>query len=182
MEIFDFKIIEFFHNFAKNTNFIFTRPFEFLTLITEKGFIYYIFALLLFFNGKKKEGVSLFCSLAISSLIVGVVLKNLFQRPRPFWETDKNYYFWWLQLNTFIESGFSFPSGHATLSSAFAFSLIFTLKKPSKYFLLLIPFSVGCARIYLLAHYPSDVFAGFSVGLFCSYFCKKLIQKLAENI
>ena len=95
-------------------------------------------------------------------LLLGAILKRLIGRLRP--------------LNGLIsESGFSFPSQHALMALIF-FSLIMFLfhekikNKPLKYlfvagniFLIIL---VGFSRIYLKAHWFSDIMAGLALGLF----------------
>jgi len=83
-----------------------------------------------------------------------------FHRPRP----DIAYY---------IEHGFSFPSGHATIAVAFygfcAYILVRTASSWSRKVaygvgaLSIIAF-IGVSRIYLGVHYVSDVLAGYAVG------------------
>lgn len=89
------------------------------------------------------------------------LLKILFQRPRPLYPLK------------ITESGYSFPSGHATFSFIFYGTLAYffwltPLPKIVKIgvmaFLILLSFGIGISRIYLRVHYPSDVFAGFCLG------------------
>jgi membrane-associated phospholipid phosphatase len=60
----------------------------------------------------------------------------------------------------------SFPSGHT--SAAFALATFFALywpHKPWHWLLALLAFSVGCARVYLLQHFITDVYAGMLLGV-----------------
>lgn len=86
--------------------------------------------------------------------------KIFFQRPRP--------------TNALIEmSDFSFPSGHATMSIVFfvLMILIFQNEIKSKFFryifvaiCTLLFLLIGFSRVYLNAHWLSDVLAGFILG------------------
>jgi undecaprenyl-diphosphatase len=98
----------------------------------------------------------------ISGALLNNLLKIFFGRPRP---TTAEHLF----LHTF-----SFPSGHAMLTAIVCLSLgalvagmepnrkirIYTLAVA-----MLITFLVGASRVYLGAHYPTDVLAGWTAGL-----------------
>ena len=83
---------------------------------------------------------------------------------------------YWARLrppdSVFIETGFSFPSGHATAAVAlFAYLAFMAVKlnlgKKSGLiysFTILIILLIGSGRIYLGAHYLTDVLAGYLVG------------------
>ncbi|MBI2452215.1 phosphatase PAP2 family protein [Candidatus Pacearchaeota archaeon] len=78
--------------------------------------------------------------------------------------------------NALIEvSGYSFPSGHATMAIIFFSLLLYSFKDEIKnrviknFFIALnISFFLlsGFSRIYLNVHWFSDILAGFSLGLF----------------
>jgi undecaprenyl-diphosphatase len=90
------------------------------------------------------------------------LVKNLMARPRP----DI--------IVSFIDAeGFSFPSGHATVSTAFYLTLGllaagWVRKWESRVYVLLAALAaillVGFSRLYLGVHYLSDVLAGFTLG------------------
>lgn len=86
--------------------------------------------------------------------------KIVLHRPRP----DIAYY---------VEHGFSFPSGHATIAVAFYGFLAYILfrtapgwSRKAAYGIGILSFItlIGMSRIYLGVHYVSDVLAGYAVG------------------
>jgi len=101
-------------------------------------------------------------TIAISSLVLMLLLKQLFQRKRP--------------LSPLLKAakGLSFPSGHAIMAVTFYGLLIYILQHSIttdwlKWFvtilIIVLIVSIGFSRVYLRVHYASDVAAGFIIGL-----------------
>jgi membrane-associated phospholipid phosphatase len=96
------------------------------------------------------------------SAMTTAILKIILERARPP-----------LQFMLYPETGFSFPSGHATAAMALYGFLLYTIYKHDKHYLkkpFIILLSaliilVGVSRLYLGVHYLSDVLAGYAVGL-----------------
>jgi membrane-associated phospholipid phosphatase len=118
-------------------------------------------AVLLWARGDRADAA--FVGLAFAgSALVTFALKVLFERPRPAFQDES------LNLNTF-----SFPSGHASASvavyGAFAIIILRDVRTRRGRALVLGTLAillalVGFSRIYLGAHFLSDVLAGYSLG------------------
>jgi undecaprenyl-diphosphatase len=142
-----------------------TRPFfELMTLLGGPAPVCVIAAGVVGY-GLTQHNMRLAISGAIIplTLIVGTVLKMIFERARPMTEYALN-----MKIHTF-----SFPSGHSTGSTVayglLAYLAFIKLPAPWNYIaaivLGLIPFFVGISRVYLGAHFPTDVVAGWILGL-----------------
>ena len=87
-------------------------------------------------------------------------LKNLFHIPRPFTYTEVR------QIDTDTGYGYSFPSGHAQMSTTFGgmFSTVFR-KKWIYITGAVLVFLTGFSRMYLGVHTPLDILCGIVTGL-----------------
>ena len=116
-----------------------------------------VFSLLnLFREGVLKIPVIAFALAWQGGDFFSALLKNIFNRPRPFVVEP------WVTPLTFA-AGPSLPSGHATISMAMAVVLGHHYPRFRVIFYLLAVLS-GLSRVYLGVHYMSDVLAGFVLG------------------
>jgi undecaprenyl-diphosphatase len=116
---------------------------------------------------------------ALGGLLASTLLKNLFERPRP-------------SLVPHLDEVYtsSFPSGHSMLSATIYLTLGALLgrfvheRTLRAYFLivaLLLTFLVGVSRVFLGVHYPTDVLAGWAVGLTWSLICWLVARSLQHR-
>lgn len=130
----------------------------------------------------KIRGEFIFITVVLGSLLQ-LLIKQVVQKPRP--------------IDSLIEvSGYSFPSGHASVATIFFLCLIYLFKDEIKDGLkrnlfifsniFLIVF-ISYTRLYLRVHYLSDVIAGILfgmiwVGLMIKLFNSKQIKSKITKI
>ena len=113
------------------------------------------------FAGWKGKKIALI--LVISFLIIiplNTLFKNFFERPRPPVETQ--------ETHIFQETDFAYPSGHASIVTAGALTLIILYRREKELILSIIlaceAALVCISRIYLGDHYLFDVIGGILLG------------------
>ena len=121
------------------------------------------FCLLFWLHKKPYHLMQFIITLAIGSLVV-YLIKIFIARPRP--------------IGALVDlSGYSFPSGHATIATLFCFMIVFAYKDHFKNYILKFLFilffiitalAISFSRIYLSVHYLSDVVVGILLGLLIS--------------
>lgn len=112
------------------------------------------------FVEKRREVLFVFFS-SSCAWVLSYILKFVFHTPRPFLALSE-------VSALFPETGFAFPSGHATFFSALAFSIFF-LHKRAGYVFIAFALFIGLARIMVGVHFPVDILGGFFLGFFVSY-------------
>ena len=104
----------------------------------------------------------------VTSYALSQVVKRIFQRQRP--------------DIPILDSAttYSFPSGHSFSSFVFFSVLVYVIWQSKinlmakwliSILLMIVPVTVGISRIILKMHYPTDVLAGFCLGLIWVIFC-----------
>lgn len=118
---------------------------------------YLVLTSLLYMLVDPKLGVVALANISLASAAC-ILMKNFFALPRPPAEL------WLTQA-----SGYSFPSGHATASSAFWSLMILNAGATGTAALLALPvLAVSASRIALHVHYLTDVVAGAVLGILTS--------------
>ena len=161
---FDSGIFNAMHNLAKSAGSIFTPFFKIITLLGEKGLIFFGAAVIMMLFAKtRKLGICMFGAVACGAILTNIILKDMIARPRPF-EIGNEFEDFWKFVGSPEEEGYSFPSGHMTaIMSAMTAMFIICNKKWSWVGFVGVMF-MGISRIYLIAHYATDVIAGIIVG------------------
>lgn len=141
-----------------------TNFYKVITFLGSTEFIIFlcVFFLILFIILKKKNTGIIICCVLIISTIVNNLLKIIICRERP----DV--------LKLVMEDSYSFPSGHTMASVSMYGILIYIVLKSNmnkklkvllSIVLGIIPILVAISRVYLGAHFISDVIGAFLVSI-----------------
>jgi undecaprenyl-diphosphatase len=171
---FDGKFLLYLQNLMVNP--IITPFFQFITKLGDNGLIWILISLgLLLYKQTRKVGILALISLFCVYMIDNVILKNLFERIRPY-EIISG-----IQLLIEKQSSFSFPSGHT--GSAFAAAIVFLKHLPKRYGIpvIILAVLIGFSRLYLGVHFPIDVIFGAMIGIIIGNLVCKGYQILIEN-
>ena len=118
---------------------------------------------LLFYRKSWREFFLVFFSGGLA-VFIDLILKYLIHLPRPFVALA--------DIRTlFPETGYAFPSGHATFFSALAVAIFF-LNKKAGYLFMFLAFLISLARIIAGVHFPVDILGGFALGGVVAFFVK----------
>lgn len=141
-----------------------TTLFKGLTFLANPSTVICITVIVILFllmKHRRLEAVWLAINTVFIAGIGNFLLKLVFMRPRP--------------SHHMVQAvGYSFPSGHADGSILLYGTLLLLMltvmkKKHQKIVLSLVVavliIGIGCSRIYLGVHYPSDIIGGWCVGL-----------------
>ncbi len=143
---------------------VLTRVIIFITNIggVMSAIIFSFFMTVYLYVKKDYATLKFYLVSVVGSVTIFTFIKFLVQRARP-------------EARIIAEHGYSFPSGHSTMSMVIALSLyfIFVSKISSSLgrrgllvLALFWPILIAFSRIYLNVHWFSDTLAGFLLGLF----------------
>lgn len=145
-------IIKFSSEITTSTMKIFTFFGSTIFIVILSIILFIIFIIL-----KQKDKAFKMASVIIISTIINNIIKIIIRRPRP-------------EYITVVENTFSYPSGHTMASTTLYGILLYlllksNLKKSYKIgfgiILGILPLLVGISRIYLGAHFFTDVLGGY---------------------
>ena len=148
------------------------RVMLFVTALGDPGMVITVFISTIAWLGMKRryaDGIR-FLIICAGGLLINQVMKLFFAKPRP--EL-------WTRLIS--EHSFSFPSGHAVGSMVVYGFIGYILAREFPVYqryiyavasILII--AIGFSRLYLGVHYPTDIIAGYGVGILWLITCLKI--------
>lgn len=151
---------------------VFDKIMVFFTHMGDGGYFWIALSVvLLLFKKTRKYGLAMAGALAAASLLNSIVLKSLFDRPRPYVMDIANWqrvatdgWMYEMPFESLKEKSVSFPSGHTASSFAAAIG-VFYIDKKKGIVPLIVAALIGFSRIYIHVHYPSDVVGGVITGV-----------------
>lgn len=140
-----------------------------ITALGNAGIIWILVGLFLLCTKKyRRGGVFLLVGLLLGLIFGNVILKNLIARPRPCWLVE-------MPLLIPNPTDFSFPSGH-TLSSFISAFVLMRINRKFGIPALVLAALMAFTRMYLFAHFPTDILGGIALAYAIYLMIKKYID------
>lgn len=135
------------------------RLMKFVSALGDNGAVWLgiSFALMMMGGRKRRAGILMFMSMCTEAAACNLVIKPTVARIRPY----DNFGF---DIKIKKPRDYSFPSGHTSAAFAAAYSMRLSEGKGGAAMMYGAAL-MGFSRIYLLVHYPMDVFAGAVLGI-----------------
>lgn len=175
---FDYSLLSYFHELAVKYGSVLTPIAKFLSVIGDLPLLAlgWLGFLLFFLVKDRRCGMMMCGSIIIGAILVTIVLKNVVYRTRPYIAVEE-YKVWFESFNIKPYWDTSFPSGHACAAMAGVTGFyIWTKHKGIGLLVFLYPAIMAASRIYLCAHYPTDVIAGLIVGVISAFICIPFVK------
>ena len=129
----------------------------------------------LWYRGRRRVAAGVVIAPVVADILFHVV-KPLYARPRP------------LGLGGLVDSSYSFPSGHATVSAAVCCTLAYVLwreglmsGRAALVLAALVPLLVGGSRLYLNVHWATDVLGGWCAGVIIAVLSATLYHRYGHR-
>lgn len=173
MNYFEITILEYIHSLISCS--ILDLFFKYFTLLGNKGAVWIVISVVfIIFKKTRKCGITMAIGLILCLLLGNITLKPLIARIRPFDVKSA------LDIIISKPTDFSFPSGHTFASFASAL-IIFKHYRKWGVFAIIFASLMAFSRIYLLVHYPTDVFGGIALGIIISKISNTIYYKYIER-
>ncbi len=167
IEWFDYRILDWFQTIHTP---VLSHIFHWFTMMGEAGIVWIAIGILLLFpKHTRKTGIVVLLALLFCLITGNALLKNIVARPRPCWRHPE------VELLISVPRDYSFPSGHTMSSFAAAVSIFLWDKRwgiPALSGAVLISLS----RLYFYVHYPTDVAAGFVIGVLLAFVARGIVE------
>ena len=158
--LFDQPLMDFVHS---NNSVLLIRTMEIISFLGSEVFLFPAMGTAIaYFTIKKKYFIAgLLLTSSLGSWLVNHLLKQIFQRPRPY------------EYFLVEQGGLSYPSGHSMVSMTMFLTIAYliTRKHKGEAFsksvwtgALLYVFLMGASRVFLGVHWPTDIIGGFAAG------------------
>ncbi|MGN1031495.1 MAG: phosphatase PAP2 family protein [Butyricicoccaceae bacterium] len=143
-----------------------------VTRLGDYGAVWIALGLILCaFRKTRPAGFTVLLALALQALIGQSLFKPLIGRPRPFHTVEGLH-------NLVTIGGYSFPSGHTGSSFAAASAVRRMLSGRAGIIAIVVAALIGCSRLYVGVHYPTDVLGGIILGWLCGIASAALVGKV----
>lgn len=160
-------IFNIFFNLSSNP-FLGSLAISFSYLLTYL-FICIVFVGSIFSKKRKMYNFSLLFLSGFFSWIIARIIKFIFQIQRPFIQKGLT--------PLYFESGYSFPSEHASVLFGLSF-VVFSLNKRFGIVSFIFAFFVSISRIVIGVHDIIDIIGGAFVGVLIAYFFVRIFRKI----
>ena len=142
--------------------------------------------IVLLFCYRKEVGKRVACSVLIAGIWFPMV-KNIVLRVRPYMAHEGKIKV--LQIveadakpMDIVQQGYSFPSGHGAAAVSLFGSAALEIRKRWMWCIaVILPLLIGVSRIAVGVHYPTDVFAGWAIGILAIGFNVLLQKKVRKE-